>query len=433
MNINGILLLYHLPLSQDAPTILENVNAFKTHSRFKVWNVNTHLGFPKSLANARFNSIVFHYSLFGNWPFALSDEFLNYVAQSQSSYKVAFFQDEFQYCQERFGFLERYHIDCIHTLIEPRYFKDVYQKYTKVPKIFHHLTGYVSDELIATAQRLSLPDEQRSIDVGYRARPLPFYMGRGAQEKTEIAIKFRQLTAGRGLRLDIETDESHRIYGNGWYRFVANCRGMIGTEAGVSITDLDGQVRAECERLLALNPEMTFVEMFEAFLHRWESHIPQRVISPRHFEAAAFRVCQILFEGEYSGAMQPMVHYLPLKKDFSNLDDCIRLLQDQKVRHELTENAYRDLIASGRYSYRKFIAEFDNILLEAGLAPAAEAEPAAMITESLNREARFLELRTRKNMLLYKAFPGRTALALVGRPLLRMLRRLKGTTPEVNV
>jgi hypothetical protein len=92
MNINGILLLYHLPLSQDAPTILENVNAFKTHSRFKVWNVNTHLGFPKSLANAHFNSIVFHYSLFGNWPFALGDDFLNYIAQSQSSYKVAVFQ-----------------------------------------------------------------------------------------------------------------------------------------------------------------------------------------------------------------------------------------------------------------------------------------------------------------------------------------------------
>jgi hypothetical protein len=373
----------------------------------------------------RFSAIALHYSLFGNWPFALSPEFLNYVAESRSSYKAAFFQDEFQYCRERFDFLNQCQVDCVYTLIEPRYFKDVYQKYTKVSKINHHLTGYVSDELIELAARLTLPDEKRLYDVGYRARPLPFYMGGGAQEKTEIAIRFKQHAAGRGLRLNIETDESHRIYGKDWYRFVANCRGMIGAEAGVSITDLDGQVRAECERLLAANPEMTFAEMSDAFLRRWENHIPQRVISPRHFEAAAFRVCPILFEGKYSGAMQPMVHYIPLKKDFSNFEECLRLFQDQNLRRELTENAYRDLIASGRYSYASFIRGFDKVLIEARLQPMVEAEAAALITQRLDREERLLELRMRKNMLLYRGFPGRKTLALLGRPLLKVLRRLK--------
>jgi hypothetical protein len=113
-------------------------------------------------------------------------------------------------------------------------------------------------------------------------------MGHGAQEKTEVAVEFQRRAAGLGLKLDIETDEQRRIYGAGWYDFVANCRGMIGTEAGVSITDLTGEVRADCERLLALNPQFTFAEMSKAFLHKWEDFIPQRVISPRHFEAAAF-------------------------------------------------------------------------------------------------------------------------------------------------
>ena len=425
MNINGILLLYHLPLSQDAPTILENVNAFKAHSQFKVWNVNTHLGFPKSLANARFSTVALHYSLFGNWPFSLTSEFLNYLAQSQSSYKVAFFQDEYQYCRERFDFLNRYRIDCIYTLLEPRYFKAVYQDHTCVAKIIHHLTGYVSDELIELARRLTLPDEKRSIDFGYRGRPLPLYLGRGAQEKTEIAIRFRERAAHLGLRLDIETSEQSRIYGDDWYRFIARCRAFLGVEAGVSIFDLDGTVREAVDRLLAQNPDTDFAEISEK-LQASEDRIYYRTISPRHFEAAAFRVCQVLFEGDYTGILKPMVHYIALKKDFSNFDECLRLFQDKAFRDQLTENAYRDLIASGKYSYQEFMRGFDRELLNAGLEPEVAAVDAARFTRRLDRDRRYLEFRARKNSLMYhKDFPGRRALSLIGGPPLRMMRKLK--------
>lgn len=425
MDINGVLLLYRLPLTADAPTILENIRAFGNNSRFQVCEVNTHSGFPASLSDLRFSAIAFHYSLFGNWPFGLDDEFLNYIQESASSYKVAFFQDEFQYCQQRFEFLNRCKVDCVYTLIEPDYFKDVYYKFTSVPKVIHHLTGYVSDELIELARRLSVDDQKRSTDIGYRARPLPFYMGRGAQEKTGIAVEFRKRAASLGLRLDVETDENHRIYGKAWYEFVANCCAMIGTEAGVSITDLTGEVRAECERLLSINPQMTFREMSEAFLNTWENHIPQRVISPRHFEAAAFRVCQILYEGNYSGVMKPMVHYIPLKKDFSNFEDCIRLFQDKSVRHELTENAYRDLIASGRYSYQEFVANFDKVLLAAAVQLSVNPAGVEPAMRRLKRDIRLLEIRSRKNYLLYNDFPGRKPLAALGGPLLRALRKFK--------
>jgi hypothetical protein len=426
MNINGVLLLYHLPLTQDAPTILENVRAYGNNSQFKVWNVNTFLGLPKSLARMRFRAIALHYSLFGNWPFALSEDFLNYLEDSHSSYKVAFFQDEYHHCQERFDFLNRYQIDCIYTLIEPEYFGEVYGKYTRVPRIIHHLTGYVSDELIELAQQLGLSDDQRSIDVGYRARSLPFYMGRGAQEKTQIAIEFCKRAAGLDLKLDIETDETSRIYGKEWYEFVANCRAMIGTEAGVSITDLNGEARRACDALLTADPHMSFEEVSRAVLHRWEGRIPQRVISPRHFEAAAFHVAQILFEGKYSGILQPERHYIPLRKDFSNFDDCIRMFQDKALRRELTERTYREIIASGEYSYPRFIQGFDRVLSEAGLEPSMDPAEAAKVTEALERDRKALELRARKNRLMYhKDFPGRRALSIIGGPPLRMLRRLK--------
>jgi hypothetical protein len=202
----------------------------------------------------------------------------------------------------------------------------------------------------------------------------------------------------------------------------------LGVEAGVSIFDVEDVARNETEKLLARQPDMSFEEISERLLYQWEDNIFYRTISPRHFEAAAFRVCQILFEGRYSGLMEPMIHYIPLKKDFSNFDDCLRMFQDKQLRRQLTENAHRDLIASGKYSYRSFIEGFDAELLKEGMRPEVTADEAAAISKRLERDRVYLELRTRGNQLIYhRKFPGRRVLAMLGGPLLRMIRKRKQT------
>lgn len=405
---------------------MEHVNAFKKHSRFRVWNVNTELGFPKPLAEFEFQTIVFHYSLFGSVKHMLGEEFLEYIDECSLSYKVAFFQDEVRYCQQRFDFLNKYKIDCVYTVVEPVYFKDLYEKFTSVPKLINYIPGHVSEDLIETARKMTLPDAKRKIDVGYRARSLPFYWGKGAQEKTAVAAGFLERARNLGLRLDIETGERQRIYGNNWYEFIANCRAVLGVESGTSFTDLEDVAEPQCNRLLASNPDIPFEEVHDKVLSKWEGNIPQRTISPRHFEAAAFHVTQILFEGRYSGMMEPIRHYIPLKKDFSNFDDCIRMFHDQTFCDEMRESAYRDLIASGRYSYRKFIESFDEELLKEGLQSAITSEEIDAVTSPLNRAMLLLKLRIKKNDVMYGIdFPGRKVLAFFGGPLLRMFRKWK--------
>lgn len=421
--VNGILLLYHHPLRQSASTIMEHVNAFEQYSHFKVWKVNVELGFPQGLRELPFPALVLHYSLFGIWPYMLNEKFLKYIEQSQA-HKIAFFQDEYRFCQARFAFINRYKIDCIYTLLEPAYFHEVYQKYTIVKKLVYTLPGYVSDDLIALVQMMAEPDKDRIIDIGYRGRRLSFYMGKGGQEKHEIAIGFLQRANGLDLKIDIESDERQRIYGKGWYEFLANCRAVLGVEAGVSIFDLEDGVRVECGRLISENPIISFGEISKKVLQPWEGNIPYRTISPRHFEAAAFRVCQILFEGHYSGVMQPMVHYIPLKKDFSNFEEVIRMFKDQKLRSKLTENAYRDLIASGKYSYRKFIQEiFDKWLLDCGFAPETAAGEAEKVTALLEKDAKRRKFYAMCRSMPYRLFPGRSLLIPVARWVSRRLWR----------
>ncbi|MGQ0811529.1 MAG: hypothetical protein ACT4OO_09935 [Nitrospiraceae bacterium] len=393
MKTNGILLLYHRPtLRKGAATVEESIEAFGRYSQFRVWSLNTEYGFSRGLSKVHFPVIVLHYSLFGGWDYPLDKGFCEYLDQCTTSYKIAFFQDEHRYCRQRFSFLNRYKIDCVYTLIEPEYFKDTYRKYTAVPTLLSHIPGYVGEGLIEAAGRFGKPDRDRIIDIGYRGRPLAFYMGKGAQEKSGIATGFLEHAKGLNLKFDIACSERERLYGDDWYRFTAECRAFLGVEAGVSIFDVDDVVREECDKLLDANPGLSFQEVADQLLHRYEDRMRYRTISPRHFEAAAFRVCQILFEGNYSGILKPMVHYIPLKKDFSNFDEVIRRYSDDNVRRELTDNAYRDLIASGQYSYKHFVAAFDTELVNVGLKPGPMIDP-DRVTTLLESGSRFRKLR----------------------------------------
>jgi hypothetical protein len=402
---------------------MDHVNAFQKHSRFKIWMVNTEGGFPIGLKKIRFRIVVLHYSLFGYWPcLPLNNKFFQFLEESRESYKIAFFQDEYQFCKQRFDFINRFSIDCIYTLLKPEHFPKVYSKYTKVKRIIYTIPGYVSDELIELGKKLCKPDEERKIDIGYRGRQLEFCMGKGAREKTDIASMFRKRSQDLGLRLDIKTDEDSRIYGEAWYEFVAKCRAVLGVEAGVSIFDLEDKVLIGCRRLLDENPKMSFDEISEKILHRWEGNIPYRTISPRHFEAAVLRVCQILFEGEYSGILKPMVHYIPLKKDFSNFKDVILLFNNPNVRKELVDNTYRDLVSSGQYTYREFIAEFDHGLEEEGLSPSADVEIASRISKQLEVGLTLSKFYALLRTLRYYPYPGKEKLMRPLKPVVEKYR-----------
>lgn len=362
----GILVLYHF-IPPYAETVLEHALSFERFSRFPVWSLNTSERFPRALGGYRFNVVLLHYSLFGSGEYQLNEEFLDYLRGSPASLRVAFFQDEYYHAAQRFAFIDENRVDWVYTLLQPTDAERIYGARTHGPRLFSTIPGFVGDDLLRQASRFSRPQSERRIDIGYRARTLPFYMGRGAHEKSEIGRRFAALTKDRGLRVDIATDEASRLYGDAWYRFLGSCRAVLGVEAGVSVFDIDGEARAATEDLLAREPGLSFEEVSERVLQRWEDNVFYRTVSPRHFEAAAFDTCQILFEGSYSGILEAGIHYLPLRKDFANLDEVIRSFRDDELRSRIVAAARRDLIESGLYSYETFVREFDDELERAGV------------------------------------------------------------------
>ena len=385
----GVLLIYHRFRHlgyRDAETVTEHIEAFARHSRFPLWSVNAADGYRPELEKLHFDAVVFHYSLFGMGAYQLGpgwERWEEWIA-STNARRVAFFQDEHFNVQRRHDFIERNRVDLVFTCVTPMDFEATYGQAARSPALVSNLPGYVSDRMVEQARKYEVKRADRPIDVGYRGRPLAPYMGKGSLEKTAIAEEFVRKAAGSGLRLDIDTSEEGRLYGPAWTKFVCSCKAMLGVESGVSVFDLDGVVYAEYLRRLEENPQLKLEDLADV-LAPYEDKIHYRTISPRHFEAAASRVLQVLFEGDYSGVMEPMRHYIPLKKDFSNIDFVLAAMHDEELAGEICENAYRDLIVSGDYSYSRLITEFDQSLLNLGLTPELSVRRNKTTAKALRR------------------------------------------------
>lgn len=411
---NAVALLYRSHLRPNATTIMEHVEAFSRHSSFGIVPINSDAPYSPWLEEHQFQAVVVHYSFF-DWQ---DPRYFQWLGKQRSAYKVAFIQDEYDYCQARFSFLNRFNFDCVFSLLEPDWHDEVYGRHTSVDRVEWTLPGYVSEEMIEAAAVYGKPDEERSIDIGYRARTLPFFMGRGAQEKHIIAEEVERRAKDSGLVLDVDRTEGGRLYGTAWHEFLGDCKGVLGVEAGTSTFDLDGSLRDRCETYLRKKPKATFEEVSSSILAPHEDNIYYRTVSPRHFEAAAFGCVQILFEGRYSGVLQPGDHYLSLKKDFSNFDDVIDQFRDPQRRAEIRTRAEADLIASGRFSYREFVrTHFDRVLLEESLQPHVPSDELTGLRQQVKilDETRQFQ-RPKRNLLLelYNApFPGRHRLVRI--------------------
>jgi hypothetical protein len=332
--IPGAVLLYSDGLATNPATFYDLLHAFQVHSRYPVWPLNTFLGLPRALRGMRPDAIILHFSMFYDGFSPLTTEILDFLDRNRGRYLLVFFQDEQAYLGERIDFCRDFDVDCVHTMLKEPHASAVYGAARVGLKVVSALPGYVSDGLPALGDRFGLPDEARPVDVGYRGRRAPAAWGAAAQEKYEIGLRFLSHAEGSGLRLDIAVDEASRLYGDDWFRWLGRSKATLGTESGAEIV--------------------------------WPSspagRIPYRTISPRHFEAAACRTCQVLFEGSYSGLLESMVHYIPLRKDFADFDEAMSVFHDRETRVRIAANARRDLIDSDELTYRRYIVETDDEL-----------------------------------------------------------------------
>lgn len=335
---------------------------FEKYSSHKVFYCNYAWGIPAYFKQIEFDLII--YSHFFASQFRLNglpyEEYLSRLAplKHSTAIKVLFCQDEFINMDRINRFIHDFKIEGVFSVAEPSEWKTIY--YDVDPQkvhFFKNLTGYLESDIGTIMEGLKGAVPARNIDIGYRATHIPAWLGRQGKLKVDVAAVVKDAALRKGMTVDIETVKKNRDFfvGYDWYRFMLQCKAVIGVEGGSSIFDKQGDIRSKVEMFVKQNPEASFEQIEAACFPGIDGNLNLVALSPRHLEACAAKCCQILVEGAYSGVLKPGLHYLELKRDFSNLNEVLDLVQKEEVRQEITERAYSDIVESGLYTYEPFI------------------------------------------------------------------------------
>jgi hypothetical protein len=332
-----------------------------------MWNagLRRNLG---SLLHVRFDLIVFS-TLFLSQHWGGAEHFRRVTrrirdAKRLHAVKIALPQDEF-YCPDLYSeFFNEFRIDAIYSVAGEETWPHIYRKLTYTPRFFRVLTGYIDERKVR-----SRPNGLRCRDIGYRTigKQTPVY-GTFGFRKWVIAERFRDACRRRSLSVDISTEDRDKFVGDRWYRFLTDCKYVLGVESGTSVVDHDGSVTSSVNDFIRANPRASFEAVARSCLDELDGKVVIRALGPRHLEACLTGTCQILVEGEYNGILRPWEHYIPVKSDFSDIETVLDNVEKDDMRQEIVTNAWRDIVASGRYSYRSFVSYIlDTALPDGGL------------------------------------------------------------------
>lgn len=337
--------------------IYEHISSFARFSRYKSFFCHQDRLIDFNVDLSEFDAVGIHFSI--RLPFDEIAPSTRRALQSFSGLKFVFIQDEYDNTHRAWYWIRILGIGLVFTVVPEKGIRRIYPS-AEFPntRFVSNLTGYVPDNLVAP--EAVKPPSQRSIVVGYRGRPLPIRYGKLGFEKVEIGKQFKTYCDSRGIRNDIAWTEDARIYGPAWYEFMASCRAMLGSESGSNVFDWDGTLgrKISWARLFGFTKNDT--DIYERFVRAKEIDGVMNQVSPRIFEAIANRTVLVLYEGTYSGVVEPGIHFVSVRKDGSNIEYVMRCLEDASFVDEMAERAYTDVIASGRYSYKKFVEMVDD-------------------------------------------------------------------------
>lgn len=366
----NILVLYALSQRKTRKTILDSFYCFSKYDQknnyyfLNIIDIDSvkkvyKMGFHKSI---KLSAIIVHYSAIAQrfdrlwWNYYKS--LLIDMLKQYDCTKIIIPQDEYNctyYTQE---FIRASGIKHIYTCAFEDDYEKLYPKdlnYIKIETVF---TGYIDEDTLNKIHKLGY-DRERNIDIGYRARKGAYWLGRHGQLKSQLVEVFlNYLKDQSGIIYDIantKEDNSNVFLGDAWIEYLLKCRTVLGCLGGSSILDENGSITKKVDKYCFKNPDASFEQVEEICFKGKDDSIHLFALSPRHFESAMTKTCQVLIEGNYMGVMEPNIDYIEIKKDFSNIDEVVSKIRDVDYCKSIAENCYTHVVLSGKYTYAKFV------------------------------------------------------------------------------
>lgn len=246
--------------------------------------------------------------------------------------------------------------------VRPEKKEQLYPITTERAEFISTVSGFVDDATVSKLASFRKPLNERTYLFGQRATMYPAWGGRFAQRKGFAAARIAEECQRRGLPANISTNPKDVFLGDDWYRFLGDCRFVVGAEGGHGIWDPYGAIQDGVNHYVARFPGASFEEIESFCFLGLDGRDVFPGFAPRVLEAAMLGCGQVLVEGHYRGFVIPGVHYIPLKPDFSNLDEVFAAVENTDRVRDIIAASDRDLIQSSRFRYSTMVREvFDFI------------------------------------------------------------------------
>ena len=187
----------------------------------------------------------------------------------------------------------------------------------------------------------------RTVDIGFVGSVYPLWVG--DLERTMMILLTDKIAPLLGLTHDIRLKNLSR---DDWATFLRSSRYIIGAESGTYYLHRRGTLLAEAKAWCRANPEAQFDDVQARFFTQRDGVPSGKTVSSRHFEPIGTRTGQILVEGDYSGVLTANEHYIPVRKDFMDLDAALTRARDEGERAAMTDRAWQHVMDGHTHAHR---------------------------------------------------------------------------------
>lgn len=356
-------------------TIETHLYCWKRYSKHRTIYVNVAFGFPwEYLKEIPIDAIIFQTSFCGmRWSNRVFWNFTTLVQEisEHPAVKIAIPQDEFIHTDLLCEMVNMFNVDWVLSCAYENEWDNIYHLVDRDRVNFKTvLTGYLDEQTVERIKPMHRALNEREHYISYRAWRAAYWLGSHALHKVKVGEIFKDAALRRGLPVDISLNDSDTIAGDAWFDFLANSRATVGVEGGASILDRDGSYKAAVDAYVAEHPSASFEETRDAVLSDAPDDFTLACISPRHLEAVATKTCQVLIEGGFNDILKAGEHYIPVKPDYSNVEEALDQLADDALVDEMVERAYEEIVVPGRYTYRGFVREIEDEIIDPHTATA---------------------------------------------------------------
>ena len=305
--------------------------------------------------------IVLHYSIMHGILFPHTRDLLNRYIYHLNNFRgkiVAIIQDEYYDVNQIRTVLKLWNVNLILSCVPKEHHRTVYNT-TPNAKIERVLTGYVPENKIFLKPQ---PIKERKTLIFYRGKNLPYYYGKLGQWKKYIGIKMKNYCEKSGIKnCNIAWDEKDKLFGNDWINAMHSSKVTLATPSGLNVFHYDNKIINICNKMQRSGIPY---EIVEKQCNLQDGPIPMGQVSPKMFEAAMCGTVLVMYPGTYNGVFKKDIHYIELQPDFSNIEDVMKKIHDNDFLQKMSDRTYKDIVESGKYSYKTFINKVDGWLDE---------------------------------------------------------------------